>query len=186
MFKRREKVSLKERLLNLFWPKIGWKRYGQYIVARLNRLKGTPREIAAGVACGVAISFTPFVGFHFVLAAVTAWLVRGNILASAIGTAAGNPWTFPFIWVSVLYTGRKMLGINHADVVNVDFETTFANAFRALIEFDFATVFNDVWPILWPMIIGCIPFYIIFWLLSFYIFDAALTKIAKRKKVVKS
>ena len=54
MFKRRVKVSLKERLLNLFWPRLGWKRYGQYIIARLDRLKGTPREIAAGVACGVA------------------------------------------------------------------------------------------------------------------------------------
>ena len=71
--------------------------------------------------------FTPFVGFHFVLAAITAWIVRGNILASAIGTAAGNPWTFPFIWVSVLYTGRKILGLEYADAVNVNFETVFTN-----------------------------------------------------------
>ena len=91
MFRRRNKPSLTTRLRNMIWPEGGWKRYGQYILMRLNRLKGTPQEIAAGVACGVAISFTPFVGFHFVLAAITAWLVRGNILASALGTAAGNP-----------------------------------------------------------------------------------------------
>ncbi|MFR8207121.1 MAG: DUF2062 domain-containing protein [Alphaproteobacteria bacterium] len=33
-------------------------------------------------------------GFHLLLAALTAWIIRGNILASALGTAAGNPWTF--------------------------------------------------------------------------------------------
>lgn len=182
MFRRREKIRWTERLHNMVWPNIGWKRYGQYIVMRLNRLKGTPREIAAGVACGVAISFTPFVGFHFVLAAVMAWLVRGNILASAIGTAAGNPWTFPFIWVSVLYTGRKMLGLDYRNSVNIDFEQMFASAFKAVIELDFGAAFQDIWPILWPMMVGCIPFYIVFWLLSFYIFDAALEKIAKRRK----
>ncbi len=182
MFKRRYKIGLRDKIQNMVWPKLGWKRYGQYIVMRLNRLKGTPREIAAGVACGVAVSFTPFVGFHFVLAAITAWIVRGNILASAIGTAAGNPWTFPFIWVSVLYTGRKILGLEYADAVNVNFETVFTKTFRALINFDFGNVVNDVWPVLWPMIVGCIPFYIVFWLLSFYIFDTALERVAKRRK----
>lgn len=184
MFKRRKKQNLSERITNIVWPQIGWKRYGQYVLMRLSRLKGSPSEIARGVACGVAISFTPFVGFHFVLAAITAWFVKGNILASAIGTAAGNPWTFPFIWVSVLYTGRKILGLDHLQAVNVDFENVFARVFHALIEFDFGVIWNDVWPILWPMMVGCIPFYIVFWLLSFFIFDKALKKISERKKKV--
>ena len=32
-------------------------------------MPGTPYRIAAGFACGAAISFTPFLGLHFVLAA---------------------------------------------------------------------------------------------------------------------
>ena len=53
MFKRRNSVSLLTKMRNFVWPELGWKRYGQYILMRLNRLKGTPREIAAGVAlCG--------------------------------------------------------------------------------------------------------------------------------------
>ena len=182
MFKRRYKIGLRDKIQNMVWPKLGWKRYGQYIIMRLNRLKGTPREIAAGVACGVAISFTPFVGFHFVLAAITAWIVRGNILASAIGTAAGNPWTFPFIWVSVLYTGRKILGLEYADAVNVNFETVFTKTFRALINFDFAIFWSDVWPILYPMIVGCVPYVLVSWWLS-YIFIKNILE--KRRKIIK-
>ena len=110
MFKRREKLSWKKRLSGYLWPQGGWKRYGRFILLKLHRLGGTPRSIAAGFACGAAISFTPFVGFHMILAAATAFLLRGNIIASAVGTVVGNPWTFPFIWISVLYTGRLMLG----------------------------------------------------------------------------
>ena len=182
LFRRRNKPSLTTRLQNMIWPEGGWKRYGQYILMRLNRLKGTPQEIAAGVACGVAISFTPFVGFHFVLAAITAWLVRGNILASALGTAAGNPWTFPFIWLSVLYTGRYVLGTGDVPSTKVDFLSVFEKGMHALMTFDFTMFFHDIWPILWPMMVGCIPFYIISWGVSYYLFKIALERIARRRK----
>lgn len=148
---------------------IDWQRYRKYWVSRLAKLKGTPNSIAAGVACGAAVSFTPFVGAHLVLAMITAWIIRGNVIAAALGTAVGNPWTFPVIWVSVLYTGRKMLGMDYAQAVNVDFATMFSHAFKALINFDFGLFFSDIWPILWPMMIGCIPFYIIVWVLVYYL-----------------
>lgn len=182
MFKRRKKQPLFRRLLNLIWPKNGWKRASKYILLRLNRLKGTPREIAAGVACGVAISFTPFVGFHFVLAAITAWFVRGNILASALGTAAGNPWTFPFIWVSVLYTGRFVLGGSYEDGGKVHFLEIFQEAMHALMTFDFRVFVSDVWPILWPMMVGCIPFYFASWFISYYLIKKALDKVSVGRK----
>ncbi|MBQ8661881.1 MAG: DUF2062 domain-containing protein [Alphaproteobacteria bacterium] len=182
MFRRRHKPSWTVRLRNMVWPEGGWKRYGQYILLRLNRLKGTPQEIAAGAACGVAISFTPFVGFHFVLAAITAWLVRGNILASALGTAAGNPWTFPFIWISVLYTGRRFLGLSDVPGARIDFLDVFEKGMHALMTFDFSMFFHDIWPVLWPMTVGCVPFYIVSWLLSYYLLKIALEKIAARRK----
>lgn len=179
MFKRKTKPSLRKRILNLIWPNGGWKRYGRYILLRLQRLKGTSEEIAAGVACGVAISFTPFVGFHLVLAAATAWFVRGNILASAIGTAIGNPWTFPFIWISVLYTGRWMLGGEYDESGRIAFIPLFEKATRALMTCDLRLFASDVWPVLLPMIIGCIPFYIAAWGLSYYLMKGALTRIEK-------
>ena len=39
-----------------------------------------------------------------------AYIVRANIVAAAIGTVAGNPWTFPFIWLWTYWLGRKILG----------------------------------------------------------------------------
>lgn len=174
MFKSLKKKSFRKKLRNFVWPEKGWKRASRYILLRLNRLKGTPKEIASGVACGVAISFTPFIGLHFVLAAITAWFVRGNILASAIGTATGNPWTFPFIWVSVLYTGRTMLGEQHDEASRVKFLEVFEKSMHALITFDFRLFFSDAWPIIWPMMVGCIPFYILSWFISYHLVKKAL------------
>ncbi len=181
MFRRRQHQTRLQKIKNLFWPATGWKSYGRYITARLSRLNGTPYSVAAGVACGVAISFTPFVGFHFVLAAATAWLIRGNIVASAFGTIAGNPWTFPFIWISVLYSGRWMLG---EDVTQkVDFTRVFEKSMHALITFDFSSFGQDVWPIIGPMLIGCIPFYILAWLISYFLVKRALDKMDKLRKI---
>ena len=177
MSARRSQVSWTTKLKSRLWPQEGWKAYGRDLLLRLRRMPGTPRSIAAGVACGIAISFTPFVGFHLLLAALTAWIIRGNILASALGTAAGNPWTFPFIWLSVLYTGRWMLGGDYAHSVQVDFIHFFEKATRALLHFDFDLFFQDIWPILWPMMVGCIPYYIAAWLASYYLVKKALEKI---------
>lgn len=156
-----------------------FKKYQRDVFLRLHKLQGTPRSIAAGLACGVAVSFTPFVGFHFVLAGITAWIIRGNLLASALGTAAGNPWTFPFIWISVLYTGRYMLGDSHAG--KVDFLHFFEKGMHALMTFDFRLFFQDIWPILWPMMVGCIPFYIMAWFVTYFLVKKALDKIGKNK-----
>lgn len=156
-----------------------FKVYGRNLLQRLYKLKGTPYAIAAGAACGVAISFTPFVGFHMVLAALTAWLVRGSILASALGTIIGNPWTFPFIWLAVLYTGRVFLGAETGMTPRVDFETFFEKSFHALMNFDFDLFFQDIWPILWPMMIGCIPYYLVSWAVTYYLVRKALGKMSR-------
>lgn len=93
----------------VLWPRMGWRRLMRYLGYRIVRMPGTPYGIAAGFACGAAISFTPFIGFHFVLSAALAWLVGGSIVASAFGTAVGNPWTFPVIWISTYRLGQAML-----------------------------------------------------------------------------
>ena len=141
----------------------------KYWKARLRRLKGTPNSIALGIACGVAISFTPFVGAHLMLAILIAWMIRGNVAVAALGTAAGNPWTFPFIWVSVFYTGRKILGLDYTKAADVDFASVFAKAIKALIKADFDLFFSDIWPILWPMMVGCVPFCLIVGAASYYV-----------------
>ncbi len=112
IFKRRDPLGLFKRLRDLMAPRKGWRRGFAYIGRRVQRLPDTPHRIALGFACGVMASFTPLFTLHFIVAAVFALLVRGNVLASALGTFVGNPLTFPFIAGAALTLGNWMLGHN--------------------------------------------------------------------------
>ncbi|MCK5621488.1 MAG: DUF2062 domain-containing protein, partial [Alphaproteobacteria bacterium] len=105
MFRRRKQQPVHHKVGNLIWPQIGFRRSMTYVWHRVGRLHGTPHSIAGGFAAGAAVSFTPFVGSHFVLAVLISWLTRGNIVAGLLGTAIGNPWTFPFIWLWIYELG---------------------------------------------------------------------------------
>nr|WP_245398761.1 DUF2062 domain-containing protein [Oceaniglobus trochenteri] len=98
-------------------------RAAQYVAHRLRRLPDPAHKISRGLAAGVFVSFTPLFGFHFVTAAAIAWVMRGNILASILGTFAGNPLTFPIIATGSVELGSWMLGehsgnLNHPSVVS--------------------------------------------------------------------
>ena len=69
-------------------------------------MKGSPRDLAAGLATGLAISFTPFIGLHALLAMFISWVIGGSMAAALIGTLFGNPWTFPFIWYFTFEIGQ--------------------------------------------------------------------------------
>lgn len=109
VFKRRDKPSFRDRLRDLV-PRRGWRRGIEYIGHRVRRIPDTPHRIALGFSCGVMMSFTPFFGLHLFGSMGLAWLIRGNVLAGAIGQFVGNPFTLPFIaWVSMSF-GRTLLG----------------------------------------------------------------------------
>ncbi|RLQ89402.1 DUF2062 domain-containing protein [Notoacmeibacter ruber] len=110
LFRRRSEETGWTRFRIAVWPRRSWSRSIAYFTKRVLRLSGSPHAIAAGVAAGVLTSFTPYLGFHIIGAAALAWLIGGNVIASAIGTFAGNPLTFPLIWATTLETGRYMLG----------------------------------------------------------------------------
>ncbi len=82
LFRARRKPAIADRLRQFIWPRSGWRRAFSYVAHRLARLPGTPYSIAAGFACGAAISFTPFLGLHFVLAGLLAWALGANIIAA--------------------------------------------------------------------------------------------------------
>ena len=109
VFRRRNPLSLPQKLRATLLPPGGWRRALIYLRHRLTRIPDAPHRIARGVACGIFVSFTPFFGIHLILAAALAWAIRGNILAALIGTAVGNPLTFPFIAVLSLDVGRAIM-----------------------------------------------------------------------------
>ena len=170
MFRRREPLPLHHRAWYVLWPQAGWRRASLYMAHRVRRLPGTPYRIAAGFACGAAVSFTPFIGFHFVFAALLAVVLRGNVVASLIGTAVGNPWTFAVIWPSIYNLGRWILGESPvvAPSHEPDFISLFTGLIRALLEFDLAYIIDHVSPVLWPMTVGGIPIALVVWVVFFW------------------
>jgi len=154
MFGRRHPLPIYRRIRELVWPSGGWHRASLYIAHRLRRLPGTPYRIAAGFACGAAISFTPFIGFHFVGAALLSILLRGSLLASAIGTVVGNPWTFPFIWTWIYVLGQWLLG---GEVVS---------ELPAVLSLTY--IFERPLEVLWPMTVGGVPTSVAAWFAFFW------------------
>ncbi len=155
MFGRRHPLPIFRRVREFVWPSGGWRRASLYIAHRVRRLPGTPYRIAAGFACGAAISFTPFIGFHFVGAALLSILLRGSLLASAIGTVVGNPWTFPFIWAWIYALGQWLLG---GEVVS---------ELPAVLSLTY--IFERPLDVLWPMTVGGVPTSIAAWFTFFWL-----------------
>nr|WP_050519801.1 DUF2062 domain-containing protein [Pseudorhodobacter antarcticus] len=110
VFKRRDKRSWIRVMAESLWPRGGWARAAHYMKHRLRRLPDAPHRIARGIFAGIFISFTPLFGFHFAGAALLAWIMRGNILASLMATFVGNPITFPFIAAFGVEFGNYILG----------------------------------------------------------------------------
>jgi uncharacterized protein (DUF2062 family) len=110
VFKRRDKRSWLRVAAESLWPRGGWGRAAQYVQHRLRRLPDSPDRIARGIFVGVFTTFTPFYGLHFLVAAVLAKLMRGNILASLLATFFGNPLTYLPIGIASLQTGYFLLG----------------------------------------------------------------------------
>ena len=167
MFLRRQKLSVFNRARQFFWPTAGWHRSTRYVFHRVARIPGSAYSLAAGFACGAAISFTPFIGLHFVLAALLAYIMRANIIASAIGTAVGNPWTFPFIWVAIYNVGSWIVRTNGVKAHDVDFLDVLTESMEAMHRMDFQFLMDTSGPVLWPMLVGSVPVGVLVWIISY-------------------
>ena len=117
MFKRRKQRTWLQTVAEFIYPKSGWKRAFEYVKHRIKRLPDTPHKIALGIACGTFVTFTPFFGLHFFMAAGLAYVFRGNVLAALLGTFVGNPLTFPFIAATSYRLGLWILGYGREEKV---------------------------------------------------------------------
>jgi len=69
-----------------------------------------PERVAAAVALGVGVGFSPFIGFHFIVAIVLAAIFRLSKLDTVLGSFAGNPWTLPAVYAVGYKLGNLILG----------------------------------------------------------------------------
>ncbi|WP_170764009.1 DUF2062 domain-containing protein [Ruegeria lacuscaerulensis] len=142
VFKRRDRRSPVQIASEFVYPRGGWTRAFHYVKHRVRRLPDSPERIARGIGAGVFAAFTPFYGLHFVVAAVLARLINGNILAALSGTFFGNPLTYVPIGVVCLQTGHYLLGTEFQEGDTHGLMGKFANAIGDLKD-NLIAVFTD-------------------------------------------
>jgi uncharacterized protein len=180
VFGRRVKPRIQQRIRAFFWPKTGLKRSTSYILKRVSRLNATPHAIAAGFAAGAAASFTPFVGFHFIIGFALAWLARGSMVAAAFGTAIGNPLTFPLIFAATWETGQFLLGLL---AVAVPPAADAAAHGQAVLQGSlFAVGFKTLWPVVKTMILGSIPLGLVAFAVFYLLMRSVVTAFQRTRR----
>jgi len=168
MFKRKNPLSPHKRVMAWILPAGGYRRAARYLAHRVGRLPGTPYRIAAGLASGAAVSMTPFIGFHFVLAMLLSLAVRGNLIASAVGTVVGNPWTFPLIWAWTYALGHWLLGARGFEL--------------PIVGFTISGIFDSLETVFWPMLLGSLPSALATWLMVFFPLRSAVAQYQRARR----
>ena len=190
-FGRKKKKKLIISIYNFIKIFFAFSRTKKYISLSIKRIKGTPQALSLGLATGIAISFTPFIGLHALLAIFISWVIGGSMAAALIGTLFGNPWTFPFIWYFTFEIGQF---INYGflsyeeefsfKVIKKEVSTLLAIIKNIII---FANIFeleeNVARLKLIPfMVVGSIPLVFISWIFSYFSFLIIFKSYKKKVK----
>ena len=167
-----------DRIRSFIWPRMGLRRYGRYLLRRLERMTASPHAIAAGFAAGCAVSMFPLLGFHFVLGFVLAFFTRGSMLAAALGTVVGNPITFPLIFSGTYQVGKWLSpsGDNAAETM------MRANEIEDIMAVMITKGIGGVLPVWQTMMIGAVPVSIATYVLMYFATRLFVTRSRKQRK----
>ena len=112
----------------------------------------TPERTAAAFAMGVFFGFSPFLGFHTLLAIIVAFLFNLNRVATLLGVYSNLPWIIAPYYAIVTMIGAKIIG--HAP----------PEGFKAQLSalFELSVFHGEFWhqlitilkPLLWPYTVG--------------------------------
>lgn len=171
LFKSRHPTRVRDQVRRSVWPPRAWGRVTRYVWHRTARIEDSSHSIALGFALGVFAAFTPFVGIHTVLAMLCAWVLGGNILASAVGAQTGNPLTLPFIWLTTYETGRFFV----QDAAPSEPVTKFSSSF---IDW---TNFSAISHILLPMFVGSMIWGLVAAAICYFPVKAAVVSYQRRR-----
>ena len=90
-----------------------------------------PEVVAASFALGVAISFTPLIGFHWILALALALILRLNKIDVLVGTLVVNPITIAPVSAVALPLGRFLMKARREAVGHLPWKEVFKRSFWA-------------------------------------------------------
>jgi uncharacterized protein (DUF2062 family) len=150
---------------------------------RLLALDDPPERTALAFSIGVFVAFSPFLGFHTILATSIALIFRFNKLAIYSGTFINNPFlTLVPIIIASYATGAFLLGrplsISPEGVeLLTDPHPLTASYYRKL--------FRESWEIVWPFTVGSMVLSVVCSLLA-YPLTLWLLRVARRRKAANS
>lgn len=94
------------------------------LYARFLKIRGTPREIALGMALGLMVGMSPTMGVQTIIAVFLASLLKWSKITAAIGVQITNPLTAPVIYGLTYMAGSKLTGITSGfdirEMLNLD------------------------------------------------------------------
>ena len=192
-FGRKKKKNLITSIISFIKIFFAFSRTKKYISLSIKRIKGTPQALSLGLATGIAISFTPFIGLHALLAIFISWVIGGSMAAALIGTLFGNPWTFPLIWYFTFEIGQF---INYGflsyeeefsfQIIKKEISTLLVILKNIIVFANMPELEENLEKLkLIPfMVVGSIPLVFITWILSYFSFLIIFK--SYRKKVKKN
>ena len=192
-FGKKKKKRLIISIYNFIKIFFAFSRTKKYISLSIKRIKGTPQALSLGLATGIAVSFTPFIGLHALLAIFISWIIGGSMAAALIGTLFGNPWSFPFIWYLTFEIGQFMnYGFLSYEeefsfkVIKKEISTLLVILKNIIVFANLPELEENVGKLkLIPfMIVGSIPLVFITWIVSYFSFYIIFK--SYRKKVDKN
>jgi len=78
-------------------------------IVRFLRADQTPGSVATGMAIGILVGFTPFVGLQTILALFLAWIIGCNKMSTLVGAYITNPLTMPVIYGFTFWIGQTVI-----------------------------------------------------------------------------
>jgi uncharacterized protein (DUF2062 family) len=112
----------------------------------------TPERTAAAFAMGVFFGFSPFLGFHTVLAIIVAFLFDLNRVAALLGVYSNLPWIIAPYYAIVTMIGAKIIGHAPPDTFKSELAGLFAmSVFHGEFWHRLITILK---PWLWPYTVG--------------------------------
>ena len=140
----------------------------------------TPERTAAAYALGVFFGFSPFLGFHTVLALGVAFVFNLNRVAVLIGVYSNLPWIIAAYYGLVTAGGAWLLGTK----LPPGFAKRIASVFSlSLFHVEFwRQMARDMRPLFWPYFVGSLIGAIALAILAYWLTRGFL--IARRKHLI--
>jgi uncharacterized protein (DUF2062 family) len=118
----------------------------------LLHIEDSPERTAAAFAIGVFFGFSPFIGFHTLLALVVAILLNLNRVAVLLGVYSNLPWFLAPYYAIATMAGAELTG----HPLPPDLRSQFGALFElSLLHLDFwRRLLVIMTPLLWPYTVG--------------------------------